>query len=251
MTPQELAEIVAAVRSDLEATPLAATLGHLVVNPGDVILADHINSLADQAIPKFASATARDAAWPATVAPIGAMCYLTDVNTLQVCDDQITGGTKVWHPAGGLRMGFARMGEGQTIPVNTDTLVGLTSAGGAANKPGRAVWNSDGSVTVPYTGTYLVTGTVAWPAYSGGERWAFVMLNPGSGWQLESTSGGVQWAVAAASPVYQQVSAQVYAGAGHKIGMLASHTAAIPLTLPTLSGNPASPRLAIHLLGAD
>ena len=253
LSESEIAEIVARVVAELQdpvPTPHAIDNTHFAVVSGQVIAADHINSLANQTVPKYSTQAALQADWPAP--PVGAMAYVTDTNILEVYDSQITGGANAWRPAGGLRVGYALMGANQSIPNgSTDTLIKLGTIGGAANKPGRGTWNTDGSVTVPVTGTYMVTGSLTWPANSSGERRLYVRKFSGNAWTFSGVAGGVsEINTGAVGSTYlrQGVTAMAYVSAGERVGMWAQHSANAALTLV---GGQDQAKLAVHLLASD
>jgi len=252
MTEAEIADIVAKVLAELgpEVNPQAVNLGMFSVAPGQTILADHMNSALQTGIAKFANAAARDAQWPAP--PVGAMCYVVDVNYLMVFDNQITGGLNAWHVAGGLRMGYATVGGGQSIPRSAVTLLGLGTASGAANRPGRAAWNANGSVTLPVAGTYLVNGNVTWPTSdTTGERMVYIQRYAAGAWTFSGCAGGANesTAIAVGGFLRMGASAMISAAAGEQVGMLVQHSAATALTLPSTGTDIG--RIAVHLLGAD
>jgi hypothetical protein len=149
-------------------------------------------------------------------------------------------------------MGYATMGGAggtQSIPNNTETLVALGTAGGAANKAGRATWNANGSVTLPLTGTYLVTGGVCWPSNANGERRCYIQKYAAGAWGFGGCAGGVQETnVAGTSYLRQQVTSQVYAAAGEQVGMRVFQGSGSALSL--IAGADVA-RLGVHLLGAD
>jgi len=255
MSEAEIAEVVARVVAELrdaEVTPLAVDPTHFQVVSGQVIAADHINSLANQAVPKYPNRAALIADWPAPA--VGALAYLQDVNALHVFDSAITGGANTWHVLGGLRMGYGIMGitaanTGQVIPAGALTTLILKSAGGAANKVGRGTWNTDGTVTVPVTGTYLVTGNVTWPSNSTGERRCYVQRFASNVWTLSGVSGGsAESNVPGSSYLRQSVSAMVTCAAGEKVALRVSHSATAALTLVTGTD---APHLGVHLLGGE
>lgn len=254
LTEPDIAAIVARVLAELEPpepTQTAVNLGHFQVAPGQTITADHMNSALQRGVPKFASAAARDAQWPTP--PIGAMCYLTDVNILEIYDSQIYGGGVGWHAAGGLRMGYATMGLSQSIPGGSvATLVKLGTAGGAANKAGRATWAANGEVTLPYTGTYLLSGSVTWSANSTGERRCYVRRYSNSTWTFSGVAGGaneVNTGAVGSTLLRQSVTAQAYINAGEKVGLWVQHSATAALTLA--AGGEDSAKFTCHLLGAE
>jgi len=214
------------------------------------ITSDHVNSALQTGVAKFASAAARDAQWPSP--PVGAMCYLIDLNYLMIFDNQITGGGNAWHVAGGLRMGFATVGGGQSIPRNVATLCGLGTASGAANRPGRATWNADGSVTLPLSGTYLVNGNVTWPTSdTTGERMVFLQRYAAGVWTFSGCAGGANEsnAIAVGGSLRMGASAMISAAAGERVGMRVQHSALTALTMPSTGADIG--RIAVHLLGAD
>ena len=230
---------------------MGVNLGMFQVAAGQTILADHINSALLTGIPKFANVAARDAQWPSPF--VGSMCYLIDLNYLQVFDAPITGGPHSWRVMGSLRMGFATMGSGQVIPNNSvHTLVKLTYDGGAANKAGRATWNADGSVTVPLNGAYSVVGDLTWPSNTTGDRRVYVKKYTAGAWTFDGVAGGVaevNQAGVGSSVLRMSVTAHVQASVGDKIGMFALHSATAALTLPASGSEMAG--LSMHLLGAD
>lgn len=249
MTPEELAQVVAAVKAELEPPEVdpRAVGGFFQVVPGETITADHMNTALVNGAPKFLNAAARNSQWPSP--PQGALCYLQDVNYFEVYDSQITGGSVAWHPIGGLRMGYARMGFSQSIPNGSvETLVKLGEAGGAAGKLGRASWAANGEVTVPLTGTYLATGNVTWPANSTGERRLYLKINGG----FAGTAGGtseINTGAVGSTLLRMSVAAMLHMNAGQKIGMYVQHSASSALTLAADGGDVA--RLGVHMLGAD
>lgn len=254
MTEEEIGEIVARVIAELDSPtpePQAVTLGHLVVAPGMTILADHINSLASQAVPKYPNAAARNASWPSP--PDGAMCWMQDSNVLMVYTEPITGGPYQWMVAGGARQGYSRMGSGQVIPGGSvDTVIRATFWGGAANAPGRAAWASDGTVTLPYTGTYLVSGNIVWPANNTGERRLYIKRFTANAWTFQGVAGGVtevNTGAVGSTLLRMGVSAMVLAAAGEKVALVANHSASTSLTLPT--GVEDQGKLGVHLLAGD
>lgn len=254
ITPEEKAEIIAAVRAELEGpvvSPAGDLGGFFPVQPGQTIMADHMNLAIENGVPKFANASARDAQWPSP--PIGAMCYLIDLNYLQVYDNVITGGAPYWRILGTLRMGYSTMGDNQVIATSTDTLVKRDTVGGVANRPGRGVWNADGSVTLPVSGTYLVSGNVTWPANATGERRLYVQryANSISDWTYTGVAGGTSEVNSAAtsSALRQSVSALVALVAGDKVGLRVRHSAGTSLTL--YGPGTEQSRLAVMLMGAD
>lgn len=257
LTTAELAELVAAVRAELNIPtpdPQAIDPTHFQVVTGQVIQADHINSLADQSVPKYPNQAALTADWPAPA--VGALAYLQDVNAMVVYDATILGGSNAWHVLGGLRMGYGLMGSNaagvaQVIPTGVDTLLTLRTAAGAANKPGRGTWNADGSVTVPLTGTYLVSGTITWPSNATGDRAFYVKRYQAdlTTWTQNGIAGGsTETNTPGGSFLRMSVTAMVTAIAGEKVGLFARQGSGVSLTLP-LSADQA--RLAVHLLGAE
>lgn len=253
ISSDDLAQIVAAVRAELEAPPEVtpmATTGYTTVAPGQTILADHMNMAIGQGVKIFPNAASRDAQLPGPT--VGMMCYLTDLNIMQIYDSQITGGANYWRPAGGLRIGYARMGLNQSIPGGSkDTLVKLDTAGGTSNRPGRGTWNADGSVTVPYTGTYLVTGSVCWPANSTGERRASIQRYTASAWTFNSVAGGateINTGAVGSTLLRQSITAMMYLNAGDKFGLHVQHSASTALVL---TGGADQAKLAGQLLAAD
>ena len=257
-TEAEIAEVVQRVLAELQQpvgpSQQAVNQGHFTVAAGQTVLADHMNAALQRGIPKFANEAARDAQWPSGTVPVGAFCYVQDTNILQVFDNQITGGSNAWHPAGGLRMGYATMGGptgNQIIPNGSvETLVKLDTVGGAANRPGRATWAADGSVVVPITGTYLITGGICWPANSTGERRLYIKQYTSS-WIFSGTAGGaseINTGAVGSTLLRQSVTAMAYMNAGAKVGMLCQHSATANLTLAVGADQA---RLGVHLLGAD
>ena len=259
MTEAEIEAVVQRVVAELNGpvgpSQHAVTLGMFSVAPGMTILADHMNSALQTGVAKFASAAARDAQWPAP--PVGAMCYLTDVNYLMVYDNQITGGANYWHLAGGVRMGYARMGGPggtQSIPNgNAETIVKLDVAGGTSNRPGRGVWAADGTVTVPVAGTYLATGSVCWPANTTGERRLYIKRYRASDstWTFESVSGGsdeINTGAVGSTFLRQTVTSMIYMAANEKMALMVQHSASTALAL--VSGADQA-KFSVHMLGAD
>lgn len=247
ITAQDLAQIVAAVKAELEGPVVDPQVlgGFFQVVAGETITADHMNTALMNGVPKFPNAAARDAQWPSP--PAGAFCYLVDVNILQVFDNAITGGANAWHPAGGLRMGYGLMGDGQAIPNATKTMVKMITTGGAASRPGRSVWNADGSVTTPIAGTYLVSGTVSWPSNATGERRLYIQRFTNGDWYTTGVAGGMTEDVTAgAGQMYQSATAMVLCNAGDKVSLQVYQSSGAPLTLVTGYN-----RLAVHLLGAE
>jgi hypothetical protein len=252
LSEEDLTAIVSRVVAELQdpqPTPQAVDHTHFQVVTGQVIAADHINSLANQSVPKYPTSGALTADWPAP--PVGSMAYIQDTNILVVYDNQITGGANTWRPVGGLRMGYALMGGGQVISNDSFTLIKRGTIGGAAGKPGRGTWNTDGSVTVPVSGTYLVSGSISWPSNATGQRRLYIRRQIGSTWTPNGTAGGsAEINVAGTSQLNQSVTAMVAALAGEKVGLHCSQTSGTSLTLPTEASGYAA-RLAVHLLGAD
>lgn len=250
LSESEIAEIVSRVVGELQnpqPTPQAVSATHFQVLSGQVIAADHVNSLANQAVPKYASLGSLTSGWPAPI--VGALAYVADVNALYVYDNQITGGTAAWHVMGGMRMGYAAHTGGQSIPASVDTLVDMSAWSGAANKPGRGTWNQDGSVTVPVAGTYLVSGNITWTAASSGERRLYVKRFTGGNWTFSGVAGGTSEANSAGTTALRQgVTAAVVTVAGDKVGLFArhNHTSAILLV-----GGVDQPHMGCHLLGAE
>lgn len=254
MSPEELAEIVAAVKAELAPPPPAPSLHaidptHLQVVTGQVILADHINSLANQSVPKYANQAALTADWAAPA--LGSLAYLQDINALVVYDAPILGGSNVWHILGGLRMGYA-YGGAQNIPTSVGTLVTMSSFGGAANKAGRGTWSTTGEITVPVTGTYLVSGNVTWSQNATGERRLYVEHFFAGAWGFAGVAGGtIEANVAGTSALRQGVTAMVSVNAGEKVGMFAWQSSGVALPLYLGTNNIDAPHLAVHLLGAE
>lgn len=250
LTEQELTEIVAAVKAELRAeepTPLVIDQTHFQVVTGQVIEADHVNSLANQSVPKYPNMAALTADWAAP--SVGALAYLQDINAMVVFDSPITGGANVWHVAGGLRMGYAAASGGQSIPASTDTLVTMAVFGGAANKPGRGTWGTDGTVTVPLSGTYLVSGNLTWPVNATGERRLYVKRYTAGAWSFGGVSGGaVETNVAGSTFLRQSVTAMVACVAGDKVGMFGRQNSGAALALV---GGADQPHLGVHMLGAE
>lgn len=252
MSEEELTAIVTRVVAELQGptpTPLAIDPTHFQVLTGQVIAADHINSLANQSVPKYPTLASLTADWPAP--PVGSLAYLQDINALFVYDNQITGGTNTWHVSGGMRMGYGS-GPAQSIPASADTLVKITSFAGAANKPGRGTWAADGSVTLPATGTYLVSGNVTWTQNPTGERRLYVKRYHANVWDWIGVAGGtVETNVSGTTALRQGVTAMVVASAGEKVGLFARQNSGAALALYMGTGNADAPHLGVHLLGSE
>lgn len=225
-------------------------MGFLDVSAGQVIASAHMDLAISQSVMRFSSAAQRDQQLPAPT--VGMVCYLTDVNIIQVFDNQIVGGANAWHPLGGLRMGYATMGVNQSIANDSvEVIVKLGTAGGAANRPGRSTWNANGTVTCPYSGTYLISGNVTWPANSSGERRCYIKRYYGGNWGFAGVGGGVaETNTGSVGSTYlrQGVTAMVVCNAGDQLGMWVSQSANANLTL--VGGNDGA-RLGVHLLGSD
>ena len=226
-------------------------MGYLDVSAGQVIASAHMDLAIGQSIMRFANSAERDAQLPTP--SVGMFCYLLDLNYLMVFDPPITGGANAWRVVGSLRMGYASVGLSQSIPNNsTQTLLVRGTVAGAGNKTGRATFNADGSVTLPLSGTYLVTGDITWPANSTGERRLYIMRYYSSTWAYAGVSGGVSeinTGAVGSTLLRQEVTAMVAANAGDKVGLFAQHSANAALTLPAAGGDASV--LAVHLLGAD
>jgi hypothetical protein len=254
LSESELNEIVTRVVAALDnpvPTPLVIDNTHFAVSPGMVIQADHVNSLANQSIPKYASNAALLADWPAP--PVGAMAYVVDTNILVVYDSQLFGSaTNAWRPASGLRMGYGRMALNQSIPNGSvHTLLKLDAAGGTANKPGRSVWSANGEVSIPVTGTYLATGSCTWPVNTSGERRLYVRKFTAGAWTFSGVAGGAAETnknQVGDTYLRQSVTAMLYANAGDKVGLWAQHSATVALTL---IGGEDQAKFAVQLLGSD
>lgn len=252
MTPEELAEIVAAVKADLAAaspSPLAVG-GFFQVAPGQTILADHMNTALVNGVPKFANATARDTQWPSP--PPGAVCFLLDSNYFQIFTDTITGFGTSWRVVGSLRMGYGQMGSSQAIPHNAHTGLKISTVGGAANQAGRATWTVGlDYVTVPLSGTYLVVGDVTWPSNATGQRLLELQRYTAGAWGNSGVSGGVDElnSPTGASPLRRTTTAIMSVGAGERIRSAVYQDSGTTLTLPAVSSDTAS--LVIQFLGAD
>jgi len=256
LTEAELAEIVARVTAELgdlpTPTPQVIDNTRFQVVTGQVIQADHVNSLANQSIPKYANQNAATSDWPSP--PVGAMAYLQDINALIVYDAPITGGANVWHVMGGLRMGHALMGGTatnvmQVIPSGAERILTLRSVGGAANKAGRGTWNTDGSVTLPFSGTYLVNGTITWPSSPTGDRALYIKRFDGTSWTFTGVAGGaVESNTPGTSYLRMSVSAMVAASASEKVALSCYQASGANMTM---LGGVESTRLAVHMLGAE
>lgn len=252
MTPEEKAEIIAAVKSEVyaEAPGQLAVGGFFQVSPGQTILADHMNTALVNGVPKFASLAALMAAWPSP--PQGAMAYINDQNYFGVFDAPVTGGTPDWRALGSYRMGYAQMGQGQVIQKDVVTNLRIGTTGGAANQAGRAVWTANAEyVVVPMAGTYLCVGDITWPSNATGARLTYVQRAPAgtTSFGFDKVSGGVQEDnIAGPSPLRQTVTALVACGLNDRIALRGAHSAGVPLTLGTGYD---SASLAVHFMGAD
>lgn len=260
-TEEEMAELASRVAALLESPePRVIDNTHFQVVTGQVIQADHVNSLANQATPMYPNKEALLADWP--VPPVGATAYLQDVNATYVYDAPILNSTNEWHVLGGMRMGYGLVGAnaagvGQVIPAGVDTLLTLNSVGGAANKPGRGTWVGtgamNGSVLLPVTGTYLVSGSMTWPSNSTGDRAFYVKRyqSPQNTWTQNAIAGGsTETNTPGGSYVRMSVTAMVAAQAGESVGLFARNgtNPAVPLTLPVGAD---MGRMAVHMLGAE
>ena len=225
----------------------------LDVSAGQVIASSHMDLAIGQSVMRFTSAAQRDAQLPAPT--VGMFCYLQDLNYFQVFDPPVTGGANQWRVIGSLRMGYAQMGDAQTIATGTATRLKIgTLIGGAANRPGRATWTTNVDyVTVPLAGTYLAIGDVTWPDNGTGQRRLYVYKAAAgtTTFGLAGVAGGVTEINSAGTTTLRQgVSALVTAAANERIALVGWHSAGVTLTLPGgQSSDTAS--FSLHFMGSD
>ena len=216
-------------------------MGYEQVAAGQVISASTMNLALSQGVLRFTNAAQRDSQLPSP--PEGQLCWLADINMLQEYQSG-------WRTVGAYRMGHGNHAS-QSIPNNTTTLVQFATFGGLANDPGRAVWTVDGKVKVPYSGSYLVTGSINWASNATGQRTLQLRRSAdGSTWNRAEVAGGFAETQTPGSGILvQSISGTVYMTANYYLGVFATQNSGASLALA--SADSLYGRIAVQAMGAD
>jgi hypothetical protein len=213
-------------------------MGYDQVATGEVVEAATMNLALSQGVIRVGNTSERDAL-PAVE---GMLCWQADVNLLLVFMNG-------WRPLGTYRQGYGLFAAQPIIDGGWMKLLLQPPFAAPGNMPGRAVWTADGHCRVPFSGTYLVTGHLAWLANPNGNRKLRMVTSSdplSTGDRTGVLGGHFETNTPGNSIVEGSINGSVYLSANQYISIQVSQSTGAVMNLPEGYGG-----FAVILLGSD